>query len=57
MSEDAVGDAVSHLVVGVDDGSGREDVDDAPLRGDYIDGAPSAGVGGKRSLASIVINL
>ena len=37
---------MGHLVVGVDDGGGREDVDDAALGGDDIDGAPSAGIGG-----------
>ena len=45
-AENEVGDAVGHLVVGVDDGSGREDVDDAALGGDDMDGAPSAGIGG-----------
>ena len=45
-TEDEIGDAVGHLVVGVDEGSGREDVDDAAFGGDDIDGVPSAGIGG-----------
>ena len=45
-TENEIGDAVGHLVVGVNDGGRREDIDDATLGGDDIDGAPSAGVGG-----------
>ena len=37
---------LGHLVVGVDDGSGRKDIDHAALGGDDIDGAPGAGIGG-----------
>ena len=44
-TENEVGDAVGHLVVGVDDGSGGEDVDDTAIGGDDIDGAPGAGIG------------